>query len=182
LIIIIDVTNDYSFRTNRQHIIDGLSYLEYTATKVIVIFWLALISTLVITIIGLYLGYSHTSEISSGQVLEKLPFVGGYFIELITYLSLALLVALIVKRSGLSIGLLLLYSWIIENLIGYFLPESIEKFLPMSNLNSLIQVPFREMFGEMAQETISLTVLAIAILYFVVFNFISYSLISKKDL
>src|SRR5690606_33321147 len=55
LIIIIDVTNDYTFRTNRQHIIDGLSYVEYTATKVILIFWLAIVSTLLIAIVGLYL-------------------------------------------------------------------------------------------------------------------------------
>lgn len=182
LVIIIDVTNDISFRTNRQHIIDGLSHLEYTLTKGIVVFWLALVSTIILTLIGFYLGFSHTSDIASGEILEKFAFIGGYFIELVSYLSFALLVGLLVKRSGLAIGLLLLYSWIIEPLIGFFFPENVRVYLPMENLNSLIELPFQEFFGEVPQDNISAMVLIIALVYIAIFNFVSYTMISKKDL
>lgn len=182
LVVIIDVTNDYSFRTNRQHIIDGLSPFEYLLTKLIVILWLGLIASLALILSGLYLGFAHTVEVTAALVFEKLSFVAGYFIELVSYLSLALLIAMIVKRSGLSIGLLILYSWIIEPLLGFFLPDAIQAYLPIESLGAIIEMPFKEFFGEAAQEQVTWRVVAIALLYFGLFNFASYSLVSKRDL
>ena len=182
LIVIIDVTNDYTFRVNRQHIIDGLSHFEYTLTKLVVVFWLALIACVALFLSGIQLGFSHTAEITSALVFEKFSFVGGYFVELITYLSLALLIASMVKRSGLSIGLLILYSWIIEPLLGFFLPDHIQIYLPIENLGSLIEMPYKSFFGETPQNQVSWGILGLALLYFVLFNLGTYFYVSKKDL
>lgn len=182
LIVIIDVTNDYTFRTNRQHIIDGLSPVEYIGTKLILVFWIGLVASLVLMLTGLYLGFTHTSEIVSEVIFEKISFVGGYFIELVIYLSLALLIGMVVKRSGLAIGLLILYSWIIEPLIGFFLPDHIQIYLPLENLDALIEMPFKDFLGEVPQANLSWKMLTIAILYFVLFNSASYFLFSRKDI
>lgn len=182
LIVIIDVTNDYSFRVNRQHIIDGLSHLEYVFSKLLVVLWLALVACLVLFLTGLQLGIAHTAEVSSALIFEKISFVGGYFVELLTYLSLALLIAIIVKRSGLSIGLLILYSWIIEPLLGFFLPDHIQIYLPIENLGALIEMPYKGFFGEIPQNHVSWSVLGIALLYFGLFNLATYFYVSKKDL
>lgn len=182
LIIIIDASNDYSYRTIRQHIIDGLSFSEYLGSKLVLIFWAAFISTLFLFITGIYLGFSHTESVTFNLVTDKITFLGGYFIQLLSYLSLALLIALLVKRSGLSIGLLLLYTWIIEPLIAYTFPDNLQKFLPLENLGNMIQIPFKEIFGEAGQEDISIVILGIAIAYILVFNLASYLLIKYKDL
>lgn len=181
LIIIIDASNDFSYRTIRQHIIDGLSFTEYLGSKLILIFWMAFISTLFLFITGLYLGFSHTESVSFNLFSEKLAFLGGYFVQLMSYLSLALLIAIVVKRSGLSIGLLLLYTFIIEPLVAYFFPDFLQRFLPLENLSNMIQVPFKELFGETGQEQISIVILGIAIIYIVLFNLFSYLLIKYKD-
>lgn len=182
LIIIIDVCNDFSYRTIRQHIIDGLSYREYLGTKFLLMLWLALVSTVFLTLTGMYLGYNHSVDSSNALVLEKIGFIGGYFIEILTYLSLALLIGLVVKRSGLSIGLLVLYTWIIEPLITFFLPDNLQKFLPLENLDNMIQVPFKDFLGAPVQENIQPLVLLIAIFYIFLFNFLAYLNIRYKDL
>lgn len=180
LIVIINVSNDFSYRTNRQHIIDGMSYKEYLGTKLLLIGWLALISTLFLGLTGLYLGLNHTTGHTVG--LEKTSFLVGYFLELITYLSLSLLIALVIKRSGLSIGLLILYTWIIEPLVAYSLPDSIKKLLPLENLSNMIQLPFKDFLGEVGQESIMPEVVLIALVYIMVFNLLSYLLVRYRDL
>ena len=182
LIVIIDVTNDYTFRVNRQHIIDGLSHFEYTLTKLTVVFWLALIAAVALLVSGLQLGFAHTAEWGSALVFEKFSFLGGYFVEVLTYLSLALLIATVVKRSGLSIGLLILYSWIIEPLLGFFLPDQIQIYLPMETLGALIEMPYKGFFGEIPQSQVSWGVVGMALVYFVLFSLATYFYISKRDL
>ena len=182
IVIIIDVCNDYAYRTIRQHLIDGLTYLEYLSTKFVLIFWLTLISTIFLALTGLYLGFNHSDLTSLAVITEKIYFMGAYFIELFSYLSLALLLAILVKRSGLSIGLLILYTWIIEPLIAFALPDSVQAYLPLENLGNLIQMPFKEFLGEAAQVSLPVMALVIAICYIVIFNLCSYLVIRYKDL
>lgn len=182
LIIIINVCNDFSFRTNRQQIIDGLSYKEYLGTKLLLITWLALISTFLLALTGLYLGFNNNLAVTNPLSFEKTSFLAAYFIELVTYLCLAFLIALIIKRAGLSIGLLILYTWIIEPLFAYSLPMYAKKFLPLENLSNMIQFPFKDILGEVGQESITPEVALIAILYIIVFNILAYLLIRYRDL
>lgn len=180
LVIIINVCNDFTYKTNRQHIIDGLSYKEYWGAKFLLITWLALISTLFLGFAGLYLGLNaaHGNSIS----LEKTSFLAGYFLELVTYFSLSFVIALIIKRSGLSIGLLILYTWIVEPLIAYILPANIKRFLPLENLSNMIQLPFKHFMGEIGQESIMPEVILVALFYIIIFNMLSYLLIRYRDL
>lgn len=182
LIVIIGVSNDFTYKTIRQQIINGLSREEYLGTKFLVIFWLALVSTISLSLTGLYMGLNHTPNNTLGLVLEKINFLGAYFIQLVAYLSLALALVLIIKRSGLSIGMLILYTWAIEPIIAYSLPHHTKKFLPLENLSNMIQFPFRNFIGEAAQEGISLEVTAIALIYILLFNGIAYLLIRYRDL
>ena len=182
LIIIISVSNDFTYKVLRQQVINGLSHEEYLGTKLVVIIWLALVSTLALGFTGLYMGLYHTPHNSLALALEKVDFIGAYFIQLIAYLSLSLIFVLIIKRSGLSIGLLILYTWVIEPIAAYSLPEHMQKFLPLNNLNNLIQFPYRDIIGEVAQESISLEAVIIAVVYILLFNGIAYSLIRYRDL
>lgn len=182
LIIIISVSNDFTYKVFRQQIINGLSHEEYLGTKFLVIFWLALTSTVVLGLIGMYMGFYHTQHNAFALVFEKVDFLGAYLIQNIAYLSLALVFALLIKRSGLSIGMLILYTWVIEPIIAYSLPAHTKKFLPLESLNNLIQFPFRDLIGEVAQESVSLGATAIALAYILLFNLLAYVLIRYRDL
>lgn len=182
LIVIIGVSNDFTYKTIRQQIINGLSYEEFLGTKFLIIFWLALLSTISLGLTGLYMGLNHTPNNTLALVFEKINFLGAYFIQLVAYLSLALALVLIIKRSGLSIGMLILYTWVIEPITAYSLPHHTKKFLPLENLNNMIQFPFRDFIGEIAQEGIALEAIAIALVYIMVFNGLAYLLIRYRDL
>ncbi len=182
LIVVISVSNDFSYKVLRQQIINGLSHEEYLGTKFIVIFWLALVSMITLGITGLNIGLYHTPHNSLALVLQKIDFLGAYLIQLIAYLSLALVFALLIKRSGLSIGLLILYTWVIEPITAYSLPAHVKKILPLESLNNLIQFPFRDMIGEVAQEGISLEATAITLAYIMLFNLLAFILIRYRDL
>lgn len=182
LIVIISVSNDFTYKVFRQQIINGLSHVEYLGTKFLVILWLALASTIALGLIGMYMGFYHTQDNAFILVFEKIDFLGAYLIQLIAYLSLALVFALLIKRSGLSIGMLILYTWVIEPIIAYSFPAYAKNYLPLESLNNLIQFPFRDLIGEVAQESVSLGATAIALAYILLFNLLAYVLIRYRDL
>ena len=62
IIMAVLVVQEFTFRTARQNIIDGLSRAEVVLGKVIVIIILAVVSTLVITIIGFFVGRLNSPE------------------------------------------------------------------------------------------------------------------------
>jgi len=53
LLMIISVTNEYSFKTHRQNIIDGWSRTEFILVKIVLAFIISIISTLVVFLIAL---------------------------------------------------------------------------------------------------------------------------------
>jgi ABC-2 type transport system permease protein len=108
IMVVISITNEYSYRTVRQNIIDGLSRWEFLASKLLLIGLLSLTSVLLIFLIAGITGFIYTPDIQWKYVFTDLEFYLAYFLEIFEYLSFALLLGIIVRRSGLTIILLLL--------------------------------------------------------------------------
>jgi len=137
IVIVVMVCNEYQFKTIKQNIIDGLSKIEIVMAKELLIFLLSLVTVLLIALLVLILGKSDgTNSFFNGS--ENLL---RYFISLILYLNFAYLLSTFIKKSGLTIGVLFLYSLIIENLIAYKLPEQIAGFLPINLISNLTPNP-----------------------------------------
>ncbi len=100
LMIITSITNEFTYKTSRQNIIDGWSRIDFIKVKMCLVLILAAISTIIVFITSIIFGLIS----SSAFTFEKLEYVGFYFIQALSYSMLALLISLFIKRSGLAIG------------------------------------------------------------------------------
>ncbi|MEJ7821431.1 MAG: ABC transporter permease [Chitinophagaceae bacterium] len=146
LMIITSITNEYTYKTHRQNIIDGWSRQQFIHVKIALIIIIAVLSAIFVFLTAIFYGLLSGSDFS----FEKVEFIGYYFIQALSYCLLALLLSVLIKRSGLSIGLFFLYSFIIENFLGAILNNTGGNkglngpgdYLPLNSVDNLIPFPF----------------------------------------
>ncbi len=185
LIVIIFITNEFSYKTIRQNIMNGMGREQFLFSKVIFVFVLSFAATLLMFVTGLFLGYAHTNEVSFALFIQKIGFIPAYFLELFTFSSLALLVGFLLRKTGLSIALLALYYYAFEPILSYRLPENIAAYLPLKSMGNLIDVPnssLMKMFGVNFREFVSMPDVYLCSLYSMVFIGIVYLILRNKDL
>jgi len=185
VIVIILITNEYSYKTIRQNIISGFSRWDFLSSKLLTIGVLSLAATLLVFIIGLILGMMHTEDITIAKLFGKTEFLLAYFLETYAFLTMAFLIGLLVKRSGFAIGLLLLYFYIVEPVARYYIPEEIGDFFPKKAIGSLIDIPntsIMRLFGVEFQDYISIWDTLIVLAYIALFGGLSYWILKKRDL
>lgn len=145
-IIIIIITNEFTFNTQRQLIISGLSRNKYVLGKISVVFMLSALITIFVALSSLILGLFHNTGDYSQIFSRKLLFIPVFLLELFTYLNLAALFASIFRKTGLALMAFLLYMIMIERIIAFYLPEKIETFLPLKAIANLIPLPNSPLF------------------------------------
>ncbi len=143
-LMIILVTNEFSFKTLRQNIIEGLSREQTIASKWLLLLFLAIGCWLIYFIVTLVIGISHNA---SGTLFDGFAFAGYTFLKILLALSVAFIFAIWIKRSGLAIALFLVYYLFIEGIIGYLLDKilfGLGDFLPLSCGSMLVPNPFEK--------------------------------------
>lgn len=184
IMVVISITNEYSYRTVRQNIIDGLSRWEFLASKILLNVLLSLLSVVLIFIIAGITGFIYTPEINWQYVFTDIEFYLAYFIEIFEYLSFALLLGILIKRSGLTIIVLLL-SYMLEQIIKVNVDDvapGLIPFFPLESITALVPIPFyRYAFMEI-QDYVKLSSVAISLSWTFVFNYLSYLKLKKSDI
>lgn len=185
VIIIILITNEYTYKTIRQNVISGFSRWDFMSSKFLTIGVLSLAATVLVFIIGMILGLMYTDEINAATVFGKTEFLLAYFLEIYAFLMLSFFVGVVVKRSGFAIGLLLLYYYILEPVARYKLPDEVGDYFPKKAIGTLIDIPntsIMRLFGVEFQDYISLWDALLVVAYTVLFGFLSYYIVKKRDL
>lgn len=183
-LIIMSINNEFTNNTLKQNIIDGMSKLEWVASKILLIVFIAFFAGLLQFIVGLYLGYNYSSLTEGSVVFANVSFVFVYVLQLICFLSLAMFITILVKKSILSFGLLLMLYWPIEQLIRYFLPDSIDPlhpYFPIKSIVNVIENPFPKYIFMEVNLGINPTSVAVVIFYIALYWVLSYFLIEKRD-
>ncbi|MBK8713077.1 MAG: hypothetical protein IPL97_14600 [Niastella sp.] len=116
LLLIILITNEFSFRTSRQNIIDGWSRNQFINVKLIQAFLVALASTILVIFTAFLFGLFSGTETSFNHFSS----VGFFFLKAFTYNSLAVFIAVWIRKTGFSIGLYFIYMGA-ENIISQLL-------------------------------------------------------------
>ncbi|MBK8608998.1 MAG: ABC transporter permease [Chitinophagaceae bacterium] len=194
LLMVILISNEYSYKTHRQNIIDGWSRFEFLKVKLGLALVFALASTLVIVLTALLFGAFSGTAFSVNGFAN----VGYFFLKALTYNLVAILISILVKKSGVAIALFFIYT-IFENgvsLLLFFLAIKLKKdsnldlgnignYLPMNASDGLLTSPF-EQFQGMAKSVLptdyNMLVLAFALVYVIVFYLWSRNRILKSDL
>jgi ABC-type transport system involved in multi-copper enzyme maturation permease subunit len=192
IVIIILITNEFTFKTIRQNVVTGLSRNELLLAKLELILVISVIMTVFLLIATIILGVSNTSGISMDMVFDKLIFLGGYFLSVLTFLIFALFFGFIFRNTGLSIALFTLYVFIAEPIVYYFLKSplvfknNISPFLPCNSFLRLTEYPaipvLKTIFGVNLQESVTLEATLVALGYSIVMIGVVYIILKKKDL
>ncbi len=182
IIIIIFITNEFTYNTIRQNIINGLSRFDFLLSKLWSVLLLSVFSTGFVFILGLILGLLNSSDTSINIIFSKTEFILAHFIQVFAYLTFAVFISILLKKAGLSIALFLLYWFPVEPIISFILPHKVAVYLPLKSMNNLIQFPFKQYVNLPVQQSIACTDIIITIIYAAIFICLTYLILKKRDL
>jgi ABC-2 type transport system permease protein len=185
ILVIIVICNEFTFKTNRQHVIDGMHRLEFLHGKVYLILGISAISTLFFILAGLIFGYAN----GGGNPLDNIEKVAYVFIYTLNYTAFAGLLAILFKRSGITMVMLFAY-FLIESILGklinYKLNTHFGDLLPLQSSDELLPLPvLKSMNGLVPSSTpeISTYVYVIAsLVYVAIYYIIARQKMLKSDL
>jgi ABC-2 type transport system permease protein len=186
ILIIILTANEFTFRTQRQNVIDGWSRLQFYHAKILLVIVFSLAATLYVFILGAIFGYANSGSFNS--MFDGMEKVFYFFLFSLNYLGFALLTGILIRRSGLSIGMFLLYIFIVKNILKGILNYTnhdwnIGNYLPLQSSSELLPFPLFEMFkGLMKQSPQPFTLyVSASIAWAIVYYFAGRQILLKRD-
>ncbi len=145
ILVITLTTNEFTFKTHRQNIIDGWSRNEFIGVKLIGVLLLSILCTIVVFLTVLGFGYLANKGPIKVPIWEGSRFLFFYFVEVLSYSMIAFVIAVLIKRSGLAIAIFLIYM-IAEEVIMLILTNKYSltagQYLPEETTDRLIPTPF----------------------------------------
>ncbi|MBT8206472.1 MAG: ABC transporter permease [Eudoraea sp.] len=201
IVIVSMMANEYSNKTIKQNLIDGLSKKEFILSKFLTVISFALISTLFVFMVSMILGliYSDYNELSI--IFSDLEFLLAFFIKLVGFFSFCLFLGMLVKRSAFALGFLILWQVIegfVRGMIRWKLfdgdtTDSVMAFFPLNSMYNLIKEPFSRLsavqtVADQIGEEIPLDYqvygyeMLIVLAWTAIFIYLSYALLKKRDL
>lgn len=197
IVVVSMIGNEYSNKTIKQNLIDGLSKKEFILSKFYTIVFFSLVSTVLITLISFCIGLYYSSYNEVSIILSETNFLVAYFVKLVGFFSLCLFLGMLVKRSAFALAflfILFIIEWILFGILAWKLDgsmaEKIQNFFPLKSMYKLIDQPFQRVvmtkFPDKANLGYDYAVhwyeIAIVLAWTAIFIFLSYSLLKKRDL
>jgi len=199
LVIVSMMANEYSNKTLKQNLIDGLSKKEFILSKFYTVVLLAGISTIFVFFVSIILGYAYSDFNEFSIVTTDLEYLIAFFVKLVGFFSFGLFLGILVKRSAFAVGAMLVWAmiegfakgmsyWKMEDYV-----DQIMQFFPLEAMANLIKEPFTRLsavktvakqVGEDLSKDFSvqpLDVIIVAVWTFI-FIYLSYALLKKRDL
>ena len=205
LVIVSMMANEYTNRTLKQNLIDGLSKKEFVLSKFYTVVVFALISTIFVFFVSLILGFIYSDFDELSIVFSDLDYLVAFFFKLVGFFSFGLFMGILIKRSAFAVGAILV--WLIgESILKGFLfwkfkdspspsdsVNNILQFLPLESMSNLLKEPFTRLnavqsvakqVGEDLSKDFSVHWYQIAIVLAWTFIFIysSFKILEKRDL
>ncbi|HEX2606826.1 MAG TPA: ABC transporter permease subunit, partial [Flavisolibacter sp.] len=143
VVVIMFITNEYTYKTYRQNIIDGWSRKQFMTGKLIDVGMVALLITILFTIVSLVIGFVNKDQ-GNGDVWGQVKYIGLFFLQTFSQLSLAFLIAFLARKAFIALGIFLFYYLIIENVLVALAREKandIGRYLPFEISDRLIPIP-----------------------------------------
>jgi len=202
LVIVSMMSNEYSYKTLKQNLIDGLSKKEFVLSKFYAVIAFAAISTLFVFVVSLILGLFYSDFNEFAIITSDLEYLFAFFIKLVGFFSFGLFLGILVKRSAFAVGAMVVWyiiEWLILVLCKWILPITWEQgfqikgFLPLEAMSNLIKEPGTRLgavksvvsqIGEQITKNYAvqfIDVLIVSIWTFI-FIYLSFVLLKKRDL
>ena len=151
IVIVSMMANEYSNRTLKQNLIDGMSKKEFVLSKFLTVMVFSVASTVFLFILSLILGLSFSDYTEFSIIFSDLEYLLGYFVKLTGFFAFCMFLGVLVKRSAFALGFLFIW-WILENIVygvmewkifkGMEVADKIAQFFPLHSMSNLVKEPF----------------------------------------
>ena len=197
IVVVSMIGNEYSNKTLKQNLIDGLSKREFILSKFYTIVFFSIISTLIIFILSLVLGLVYSSYNEISIIVREIEFLPAYFLKLLGFFSFCLFLGVLAKRSAFALAFLFvdfILEWIVFGLIVWKsnveMATKIQNFFPLTAISNLIKQPFQRVAmskfpekNDLAYDyAVHLDSSIIVVLWTAIFILSAYYMIKKRDL
>ena len=201
IIIVSMMANEYTYKTIKQNLIDGLSKKEFIASKFLTVVLFSAVSTLFVFVISLILGAAYSDYTEWGIVLSDLRFLVAYFVKLIGFFSFCLFVGILVKRSAFALGFLIIWQMFEGFTRGMIrwkffdgdTTDAIMGFFPLNAIFNVLKEPFSRLsavqsVANQIGENVSLNYqttlfeMALVLLWSGIFIWGAYKIVKTRDL
>lgn len=144
ILFIMLLTNEFTFKTHRQNVIDGWSRLEFITVKFVFALLFSLVATFFNVLVALLFGFLTSGSMNSSAGLEN---IGYIFIQTVAYITFAMFLAVLFRKSGIAIAVFFLFGLIFEWLICAFVNFNLHftpigYFLPLQVTDVMLPIPF----------------------------------------
>lgn len=194
MIVLIIFTNEYTFKTSRQNIIDGISRQQFITVKQTFALLLAVAATVIVFLTALTFGLLSDSDFS----VNGISHIGYFFLKALSYNMLAVLISVLVKKTGFAIGVFFIYMGT-ENILSQLLDVwsvylkmkkktdlgSMGDYLPMNSGDGLLSFPdnpLKSITKGALPTDYYWIVISLALIYLVLFVWWSRQKFLKADL
>lgn len=200
IVIVSMVSSEYSNKTIKQNLIDGLSKKEFILSKFLTTLSFSVISTVFIFIVSIVLGYAYSDYDEFAIVFSDLEFLLAYFVKMLGFFSMCLFFGMLLKRSAFALGFMIILFFIeffsylyVGSQFTYELAEKIYAFAPFGSMWQLVHEPFSRLsavqsigdqIGENLRSDYSVHwyQILIVLIWVAIYIYSSYKLLEKRDL
>ncbi|WP_417370480.1 ABC transporter permease [Gelidibacter japonicus] len=197
IVVVSMIGNEYSNKTIKQNLIDGLSKKEFILSKFYTIVFFSFLATVLIGVGSLLIGLYYSSYTEASIIFRETEFLLAYFLKLVGFFSLCLFFGMLVKRSAFALAFLfILYIfewivfWIVAKASSTEMAWKVKNFLPLESMYNLIDQPFQRVLMTKYPEKIDMAYdyavhwyeIVIVLGWTALFVFLSYRLLKQRDL
>jgi len=197
IVVVSMIGNEYSNKTIKQNLIDGLSKKEFILSKFYTIVFFSLVATVLLFLISLLIGLYYSSYNEINIIFRETEYLLGYFVKLVGFFSFCLFLGMLAKRSAFALAFLFvdfILEWVILGLItwkgSFEIADKIQNFFPLKSMYNLIKQPVQRIVmskfpdkSEIAYDyALHWYELVIVLGWTAIFIFLSYRLLKKRDL
>ncbi|WP_299123971.1 ABC transporter permease subunit [uncultured Winogradskyella sp.] len=197
IVVVSMIGNEYSNKTLKQNLIDGLSKKEFILSKFYTIVFFSLCATVLIGLATFLIGLYYSSYTEASIIFREIEFLLAYFVKLVGFFSLCLFFGMLLKRSAFALAflfILFIFEWIMflvfKSQISGDFAWKIHNFMPIQSMWNLVDQPIQRIvmtkFPEKTDIVYDYAVhwyeIAIVLGWTALFIFLSYRLLKKRDL
>ncbi|MGG5210296.1 ABC transporter permease [Chryseobacterium sp. MIQD13] len=99
LILVFSISQEFTNRMFKQNTIDGLSRKEFIGSKLLTITIFTAVSTLIVFVITMFLGYQYSKVTDASKVYEEVYYIGNYFVKLFTFFCFLMFLSVLLRKS-----------------------------------------------------------------------------------
>jgi len=116
IVVIMFITNEYSYKTHRQNIIDGWSRKDFMLGKLLNVAIITAVITVLYALTAFMIGVLNAG-FANASSFAGTKYIGLFFLQQFSQLSIAFLIALLVRKAFIALGIFLFYYFPLEPLL-----------------------------------------------------------------